>query len=179
MSEHDLDRLIDSAAEQMVARDPSDSLGARVLSRVRERQMEEGPRRRVFVWATAAASVALLCGTVAILITRSPVPTQPASAPAQSIVLQPPAAPVDQGVPVPSPPSPSQDRAPIVAAVAEPALRPMRLPPPEVSSVIEPLEAEPIVLSAIEVPLLEQETHSIARIEIEALTIEPLTASND
>jgi hypothetical protein len=65
-------------------------------------------------------------------------------------------------------------RAPFAARVVSPA----QLPPSDASG-ITPIETESITLSAIDVPVLEREAAVIDILDIEPLTIEPLTASND
>jgi hypothetical protein len=68
------------------------------------------------------------------------------------------------------------------AAITRPAPKRMQtatLPPNDVLAIIEPITADPLVLSSIEVPLLDNPPTAVERLEIEALTIEPLTASND
>ena len=64
------------------------------------------------------------------------------------------------------------------APLAAHAVSPVQLPPGDVSG-ITPIETEGIALSAIDVPVLEREAAVIDILDIEPLTIEPLTASND
>jgi hypothetical protein len=64
------------------------------------------------------------------------------------------------------------------APLAAHAVSPVQLPPSDVSG-ITPIETEGIALSSIDVPVLEHEAAVIDILDIEPLTIEPLTASND
>ena len=172
IDERELDRGIDAAAGAMVAREPSRSLGYNVMARVRE-GTRSAPRR--FVWMTAAASL-VLCGAIAIAVMSR----------TSAIVLSPPQA---ARLPIGEPPIVADGRAtavtdatPIrrVPSTARGASRAQsRASVPIDVSPIDPIEAEPIVLSALELPPLEREFTSIDTIEIEPLTIEPLAASND
>jgi hypothetical protein len=171
MKEKDSDRLIDTSARQMVARDPSRGLASVVMASV----LEVGaPAPRRFVWATAGAA-AVLCGVIAVAVmsrTSAPTlqPTPPPPAVAQAPVVTA-AAPVN-------PPAPASVRPPAPKAVARRSVR-LPQPPPADFSTIEPLEMEPIVILEIDVPPIPREDVSIEVIDIEPLTIEPLAASND
>jgi hypothetical protein len=173
MDERELDRAIDMAAGRMMAHEPSRSLGNNVMARVRE-AAAPAPRLR---WVVAAASI-VLCAAIAIaLMNRAPsavIPPQPA---ARTVVAgQPPVATLSPMIVAPEAAAPPRriPRAPLAAHV----ISPLQLPPGDESG-IPPIETEGIALSAIDVPVLEREAAVIDILEIEPLTIEPLTASND
>ena len=74
--ERDLDRAIDTAARELVAREPSRALSYTVMARVRE---NNAPARRPLMWATAVATL-LLCSGITIALmnrTAAPVVTSP------------------------------------------------------------------------------------------------------
>ena len=170
MDERELDRAIDAAAGAMVGREPSRSLGYSVMARVHEGR-RSAPRR--FVWMTAAASL-VLCGAIAIaLMSRT-----------SAIVFSPPQA---ARLPVGEPAIVADAPVTIVSDLTStrrvvptaPSASRSRVALPVDVSPIDPIQTEPIVLSALELPPLEREFTSIDTIEIEPLTIEPLAASND
>lgn len=173
MNEHELNRAIDAAAEQMMAREPSRALGYAVMARVRE---DVAPATRRLGWMMAAVTL-VLCAALAIALINRPhavtIPSIPFAARlpigAPPAVLQAPRAVARHTVPT---------RLATPAAVATRVATSLPLPPTDVSP-IELIETEPIALSAIEVPRLEREVTLIETISIEALTIEPLAASND
>ena len=172
MDDRHLDRAIDTAAGELMAREPGSALSYHVMVRV-QRRCPVAPRR--FVWTPAAASIAL-CATIAFLLLDR-VPATVAKLP-QTVQL-----PVGQPAQTPD--------TPVVVARATAQLRPRlavstvpRITPTIDTtardvSFIEPIETEPIVMSAIELPQLERETTLIDTLDIEPLTIEPLAASND
>jgi len=169
----DLDRAIAAAAGAMMTREPHRSLASNVMARVREGQ---APAPRRLVWMTAAASL-VLCAAVAIaVIGRMPAPAVPLLPPAQPIVGQPAVIPgAPDTIASETPPAPRAIRAGRASSrVATHA----SLATGDVSP-IEPIQTDPIVLSAIDVPQLERETTAIDTLTIERLTIEPLAASND
>ena len=173
MDERARDRAIDAAAGRMIDREPSRALAYNVMSRVRE---GNAPAPRRFVWMTAAASF-VLCGAIAIAVTsRTPASVAPLPPAAQLSVGQPAAIPVAP-VTVVTEKIPMRRIFPMVRAASSVGTR-APLPPYDVSP-IEPIQTEPIVLSALDVPQLERETTAIDMLTIEPLTIEPLTASND
>jgi hypothetical protein len=172
MDEREIDLAIDTAASEMMAGEPSRALSYKVMARVRE-GAARAPRR--IVWVTAAASV-VLCAAIAVALNR-PIAPVISSLPAAPTAL------VGRAPMVIAPPT-------AVAQITEPLRRtvrgpipkgvesPVRLPPSDVSP-IEPMETEPIALSALDVPQLERAATSIEALDIEPLTIEPLAASND
>jgi hypothetical protein len=177
------DRIIDRAAAEMIGREPDRSLRQAVMARVRESRAA-APRR--LAWAASAAA-AILCGAIAIaLMNREAVPLvtgrdiQLPESTADAPVLVPP----DDRTYLQSPQAITGNEAARVsaAAITRPAPKRMQtatLPPNDVLAIIEPITADPLVLSSIEVPLLDNPPTAVERLEIEALTIEPLTASND
>lgn len=172
MDEREIDRAIDTAARRMIGREPGRTLSHSVMARVRE-GVEPAPPRR-FMWMTAAAGI-VLCGAIAIgLMNRA----------ASGVVPPPSAAQMPFGVPPAIPDAPAANDRHVVPARRAAAAMTTKVatslqPPLDYVSPIEPIETEPIVFSAIEVPRLEHETTAIAAIDIEALTIAPLTTSND
>lgn len=171
MNERELDRAIDVATQGMMAREPGRALSFNVMSRVRE---EAAPAPWGFAWIAATASF-VLCAAIAIALT-SRVPSVALSLPASPplAVAQPPVVPAFHLALI------AEDTPPrrIARSAAQRRAVPAPLPPTDVSA-IEPIETQPIAMTAIDVPLLEPETTVIDRITIEPLTIEPLSASND
>lgn len=182
MSEQDLDRIIDSATADMIGREPSRTLRHKVMARVRE---SAAPAPRRFIWATAAAT-AILCAVIAIaLMNRTFAPL----APDRDVRLNPdvtvspeaisPRALVEPPAQVDRQPGRAlESSAPVARRAAPPVPKPA-FPFNDLLSSIEPIAAEPLVLPLIDLPPLENQAASVEGIEIEALTIEPLTASND
>jgi hypothetical protein len=177
MDERELDRAIDTAAGRMMAREPGRALSYTVMTRVRARN---APASRRFVWIMATASL-VLCGAMAIaLMYQAPAMIIAPPPAAQFPIVEPPIAqlPMVADAPVTvireMPPS----RRGVSTRMATKVVLPMRLPPDDISA-IEPIETEPIALSALDVPQLEREATSIETLTIEPLTVEPLTASND
>ncbi len=183
MSPQDLDTLIDAAAREMVAGDPSRALSHRVMSEVRGR-IEPAPRGWVWVFRTAGAVV--LCAVVATLVVsrnqvHAPVSLLPASETSQTRTGEQPVAP---------PGAPTVSRQPGERLVPRLETRRVALgtdvPPAPARDVeapltpsVEPLAIEPIMLSGLDVPPLENQPTTIDDIEISDITIEPLAASND
>ena len=172
MDEREIDRSIDVATQEMMAREPSRALGYNVMARVRD---DAAPAPWRFVWMTAAATLVLLAAIAIAVTSRTPVIIAPLPSAAQ-LPVKPPAVPND----------------PIIVAEAVPTRRTIpavrgassvrsRVPLPLTdASPIEPIQTEPIVLSTIDVPRLEPEAPTlIEALEIDELTIEPLAASND
>jgi hypothetical protein len=178
MDARQLDRAIDAAAGEMMAREPSRSLGYDVMVRVRE---GAAPTPRPLVWMTAAASL-VLCAVIAIvMINLALAPLFPVLPEARTIVVgQPPVAIVPPMTTAQEAAAPLRrvSGAPLAPRIATHAVTSDGLPSNDVSP-IAPIETEPIVLAAIDVPQLEREATSIEALTIEPLTIEPLTASND
>jgi hypothetical protein len=172
MDERELDRAIDAAAEAMVAREPSRSLGYNVMARVRE---GKAPAPRRFMWMTAAACF-VLCAAIAIaLMSRTPavVPSPPQVA---RLPVGEPAIVADAPVTIVTDTTSPRRVLPVARGASR--VEPRVAMPIDVSP-IDPIQTEPIVLSALELPPLEREFTSIDTIGIEPLTIEPLAASND
>jgi hypothetical protein len=174
MDERELDRAIDTAAGRMMALEPGRALSYTVMARVRERHT---PAPRRFVWIIATASL-VLCGALTIaLMYRAPATIMAPPPAARTVVVgQPPVAIPHPMLVAPETAAPPRriPRAPLAARVVSP----VQLPPGIVSG-ITPIETEGIALSAIDVPGLEREAAVIDILDIEPLTIEPLTASND
>jgi hypothetical protein len=171
----ELDRAIDIAAEHMMAREPSPALGYNVMARVREGDAHPS---RPFLWMTAAA-VFVLCAAIAMtLSSRAPAGEISLPPAAQLPIAQTSIArmPIAQSTSAPLPVARPARRSVALRNVRHAAA--LLLPPIDVSA-IEPIETEPITLSAIDVPQLEGEVTLIETISIEPLTIEPLAASND
>ena len=177
MDERELDRAIDTATGRMMAHEPSRSLGYNVMARVRE---GAAPAPRRLRWVVATVSI-VLCAAIAIaLMYRAPATIIAPPPAAQLPTAQPPIAqfPIVADAPVTVTREQPPSRRSVPARIAAKVVVPMRLPPDGMSA-IEPIETEPIVLSAIDVPQLEREATSIETITIEPLTVEPLTASNN
>jgi hypothetical protein len=172
MSQDDLDRAIDTAAERIIAREPGRALASRVMTRVRE---GDAPAPKRFVWAAAAASV-FVCGvTAAALMYRAPqtIPSLPAAP--SFAVARPPAT---VGPPIVMAPDVRAARSSRGASAAVGGAAAMELPAD--TSPIAALQTDPIVVAVIDVPRLEPvEPATIEALNIEQLTIEPIVASND
>ena len=171
IDEHEIDRAIDAASQDMMAREPSRALSYNVMAQVRG---NAGPAPGRFVWMTAAATLVLF-GAIAIAVTsRAPMIVAPLPPAAQLPVSQPAAVPNDPVIV-----AEAMLTRRIIPTVRGASVR-SRVPLPLTDvSPIEPIQTEPIVLSAIDVPQLERDATSIDTLNIEPLTIEPLTASND
>ena len=174
MDERDLDHAIDTAAGELITREPSRALSYNVMARVRSGDVS----RRRGAWLKVA-SVCAAGIVVAYLAINRPTPDVPLPA------MQPAAR--TEPVPVPVP---GVERAQEAYAESRPQLRPRRaavatrapmiLPLAAMDvDAIEPISADPIAVTPIEVPQLARETTAIENITIEPLTIEPLAASND
>lgn len=173
MDERELDRAIDTAAGRIMAHEPSRSLRSNVMARVRE---GAAPAPRRLRWVVATVSI-VLCAAIAIaLMYRAPATIIAPLPAARTVVVgqSPVAAPPPMVAPETAAPARRIPRAPLAARVVSPA----QLPPRDASG-ITPIETEGITLSAIDVPVLEREAAVIDILDIEPLTIEPLTASND
>ena len=154
-----------------MARQPSRALGYKVMERVREGAV---PAPRRFVWVAATASVALCAWIATMFVMRAPF--EAVQLPREIHLPVAPAA-VVMGVPADVPwQTPETNRVPMRSA-RRVAPR-MALPPNDVSP-IAPIETQPIVLAAVEVPHLEAEATLVDPITIEPLIIEPLAVSND
>ena len=77
--QHDLDRFIDQAAEQMVRREPTDALTPSVMARVKSGPAPSGQGRRVWSGLAAAAAIAALVIVVSLNRTPTRVRETPAS----------------------------------------------------------------------------------------------------
>jgi hypothetical protein len=169
--ERELDRAIDVAGETLMAREPSRALSHRVMARVRG---SAAPAPRRFVWVAAAVTVVLVSVIATAVISQMPLatPSLPGSRPLT--VGQPAVAP-ERRLAVLGQETP---RRMAHVRVQRRTLGPAPFLPADVSP-IEPIETQPIAMTAIDVPQLERETTLIDAITIEPLTIEPLSASND
>jgi hypothetical protein len=176
MNETDLDRLIDRAAAELIEWQPSRALRHVVSARIREPRRQARPR---LLWGSAAMA-AILCATLAIaLMNRAP----KSSVAGRDARLTPnvtsPSAMVEPSVPGDGQVASAVEPAPPVArATPRRAPRPTVVPT-DLPSSIESLTPEPLVMPSIDLPPLESQAASVERIEMEELTIEPLTASND
>ena len=171
MDEDALDRAIDAAVGALMARQPSRALGYKVMERVRERAV---PAPRRFVWVAAAAGVALSSGIATMFVMRAPsevvqLPREIHPPVAQAAVVL--AVPADVSWQTP-------ETNPVTVRSARTVALRMALPPSDVSP-IAPIETQPIVLAAVEVPQLEAEATLVDPITIEPLIMEPLAVSND
>jgi hypothetical protein len=168
MREQDLDRIIDSASAEMIGREPSRALRHKVMARVRESH-PPGPRK--FVWVTAGLSAAACLIFALVMMERTPTPLVQNTPRARPTIVERPTARIDETVPTLEP-----------ASQAAPPVTRRRVPltfPPDDPSTIEALTTDSLVLGPIELPPLENQATTIDLLEIEALIIEPLTASND
>lgn len=178
MDERKLDRAIDTVAEGMMAREPGRTLSFEVMTRVRG-ETRSAPAR--FVWITAAATFVLLCALAIVLLNRGPaavVPAPPSASPPPPLAAAQPLVIAVAPVPAVQEIAPRLRTIKVGASTARGVASTVQVPPND-DSAIEPIEMQPIVLSTIELPQLEREMTLIDTINVEALTIEPLTASND
>ena len=169
-----LDKLIDTAAREMVSGEPSPSFAYDVMSRVRGR-IEPASRRSVFAIGTMSAA-ALGALILIVMANRSSVPVRPL--PERPVMPQ--ARVIEQVTPAPRPElvAPRQEIRQ-AARRSEPSRPEEPVSDAPVMTSLEPLATEPIDLPALDVPSLEHQTTTIEEIEIEDLTIDPLVASND
>jgi hypothetical protein len=171
-SHSDIDRAIDAAAAAMMTREPGRSLNSAVMARVRE---GEGARSssRTFVW-TAAAAVIVCAAIAAALMYGAPL-HMPALPQAHTLATAPPASTV-------AAPSMVADVAMSVrrrAAAVESVMPRVALPPADMPRMVF-LDADSIAVAEIELPPLEPDSSaSMEVLNIDQLTIEPLSASND
>ena len=149
MKDHELDRAIDAATQNLVAREPSRALRHNVMARVREAAAPAPSRLR---WVAADGERRAVRAMAIALMSRGPAAVFPPLPPARSVaVAQPVVAPTP---PIPVPPATAARRiapAPIAVRAALTAT-----PPSSDVSPIAPIETEPIVLPTLDVPLLEQ-----------------------
>ncbi|HEV3215534.1 MAG TPA: hypothetical protein VGZ27_07410 [Vicinamibacterales bacterium] len=174
MKEQDLDQLIDSAAAQIVRREPSDAMTAGVMDRVNRLAPASGRPR--LVWAGLAAAAVLATLVVVFHLQRTPprmVETPPVAvrqAPARSVAPPAPAFTqnfVFEQVPRAQASSPKILPPAVVVADEQDAVVPL--------ITIEPISSPP----PIQVPGIEVASTPVEEIGIEPLHIEPLSASND
>jgi hypothetical protein len=161
----DLDRVIDAAARTMISREPGRQLSYRVMSRVRAGS--ESPRRRVWTLAVSGGAVACVLAAVWVL-NRTAAPTDERMALQARTFLQ-------QLVPPPVLDAGSPPRIIRSSVKTSRALESQLDPVP----LVQPLQMETIVLSAIDVPAIEPTPTAIEAIELATLTIEPLATSNE
>ena len=154
----------------MMAREPSRALSYNVMARVRGGA--ELPRR--FAWAAAAAGIVVSVAIASVLMTRSdgalPLPPE--------LQLS-----IGETAALPELPNDARQKPSPARVAAASVVRRTPSPAAPVSSndvvTIEPIETQPILVAAIDVPQLEREATVIETIDIEPITIEPLAASND
>jgi hypothetical protein len=177
MNETELDRMIDTAAAEMIERKPSRTLRHAVMARIREPR-RPAPRR--LIWAGGAA-VAILGGALAIpLIHRAGAPSvADRSAGLPPIFTADAPAVITQVTPPDRQPAPSLETAAPISRSASRRVRGPAFSSDDLASSVEPITADPVVLPSIDLLPLESQAASVEQLEIEALTIEPLTASND
>jgi hypothetical protein len=183
MNSHDLDALIDVAAQQIVRHEPAPSLSRAVMVRLHE---DARPTSSTFAWAAAGAAAAVLIGLLAIVSSnRSVAPS--ADAPVASQPIAP--APKVQSL---EPPRALLTKRPLTLSSAKRVLPKRRIDRNPPTAVLEdelfgsiapietpPIETQPIELQPLDVIPLASAATSIDPIEIPPLTIEPLSASND
>ncbi len=169
MTSQDPDTLIDTVAREMVSGDPGRSFTYGVMSRICERA-EPAPNR--LLWSIGTASAVAICAIVAMVMMNR------ADAPAPQMP-RPESQPQARAVAQTATPPPALE--PVVAPpVTHPSIRGRLVPPLVIDApALEPLIPDPIVLSALDLPPLENEASSIENIPIDDITIEPLVASND
>jgi hypothetical protein len=168
MNEQELDHIIDTATADMIEREPSAALRHKVMARVRTSEAT-APRR--FVWATSGLAVAACVVFALVMMERTPPPLVQSAPVARPVVVERPTAASDQTDPLLEPAS--QAALPVARRRA-----PIRLPPDDLST-IEAITSDSLAVAPIELPPLGNQAASVEGLEIEALTIEPLTASND
>lgn len=189
MNEENLNRVIDTAAEQMVNREPPSSLGETVMARVMDGS--DQPRRwtllvgpRLMRTASVTAAVAA-CGVllmVMVMLKRAPEPATSAEKTTQPAMSAPPVRATAPALPRQVPVAEERRSSAERLRNVEPTVRPSA---PLASVGIDSfsdetsIAFESIVPDALAVPLLEVNAASVDEIAIEPLVIEPLTASND
>lgn len=174
MDARELDRAIDRAAGELIAREPSRALSYNVMARVREREVLT--RRGAWVTAASVCAAGLVVAYLAINRPTPEMPPAPTPQVARTAPAPEPAPRVEEREAVAESRSESRARG-VVRSTRAPAISPAATG--DVMS-IEPIGTEAIVVPSIEVPRLEPgAAASIDAIQIETLTIEPLAASND
>jgi hypothetical protein len=173
MDPRHLERVIDTAAGELIAREPSHALSYNVMARVRENVKPSSHR---LVWITAPAIV-LLCAAIAVaILNRSPQPL-PAVAAAPPLAIRQALAVVEPPIVLAHDMAPSRRNR---SSLSSRTIASNTTALPRDVSPIAPLETEPIAVAVIDVPRLESFAPvSIEALDIEQLTIEPLVASND
>ena len=172
MNEHELDQAIDRAARDLVAREPSRALTYSVMRRVRD----DVASPRTLVRGSTAASV-LVCVAIAIVFLYRAPQVIPLAPTARPFAVGAPAAPIDPSIMMTNDTrlAPHSVHSPIVRRPASAAAVLL-----VDASPLEPIEPEPISVTAVDVVQIERESPaSIEALGIEELTIEPLAASND
>ena len=174
MDSHELDKVIDRAARELIAREPSRALSYKVMARVRRDDVSASRGGWLKAACVCAAGI-----VVAYLAINRPTPEMqseptPHVARTEPAPVSPRSAELPEELRAESRPRPRSRRVEVATRA------PIMLPPaPNDVAPIEPIQADPISVSPIEVPQLAREATSIENITIEPLTIEPLTASND
>lgn len=173
MSDRDLDRPIDAAARQLIAREPGRALTHAVMARVRE---DEKPRLQRLAWIAAPAGM-LVCAAIAITILNRLPQTLPAVAAPPPLAIGQPLTALEPPIVLAHVMVPSRRNRSVVSSRA---IASNTAAVPRDVSPIAPIDAEPITVAAIHVPRLESFAPvSIEALNIEQLTVEPLAASND
>ena len=181
---HDLDRLIDRAAEELVGREPSRMLTRAVMEKVRE---EGQPGFKVLgsgfwvrgsrFWVVGSAIAMLIVAMLVMSREGPPNRTVPRVTPGETATAPnvvtdraavPEMAPERLTPSLPYVVEPFDVAATSATSVDEPDM------PPGDPIAVEPLEEPPLEITSIEIG-----TVAIDELEIEPLVIEPLSASND
>jgi hypothetical protein len=182
MKDHDLDRIIDAAAGQMVSQEPPQELTSAVMARVRV--IEDGARPRRFVWATVGVSAAA-CAVIAVLMLNSasqPVVESPRSAASTTVTTESTAAaPVQPDSTVANAGSTAESSETRPSRVRRVTRRegPASLAHREFEALAGSVAFESISLLPIDLPGLAMTSTQVDEIVIEPITIESLSASND
>ena len=181
MKDADFDRAVEAAAEQLVRREPRETMTDGVMARIQSR-----PRVTVMrpVWIAASLCAVVLSGVIGWVMMSWPPAADPrlhTSVPAE---VASPATSALRVEPV-TPPAPANSASIVVPSATRRVAPALQAPVPPVAldtgiaSALESLQTEPLVVTAIELAALETPAVSVEQIQIEDITIEPLTASND
>jgi hypothetical protein len=190
MNDRDLDRAIDTAARQMVQCNPSRSLGDAVMSRAVEGSHR--PRWSFVVGsgshriASATAAVVACAVLLTVVLNRAPEPASGIDSPDQTVVVTPPSADLVVDEPLQHQPVPAESKASVerprnvVRTITQVPRTPALYEPPDDAFAEEAsIVFESIAPAAIVVPRLQIEAGSVDKIQIEPISVEPLTAAND
>lgn len=175
MDTREFDRAIDAAAGELMVREPSRALSFNVMARVRGGDVSTPRGAWLKVASVCAAGI-----VVAYLAMNRSTPEIPTTARPQVLRTELAPVPVPRIEPAQEAHADSRPQSlPRRTAVARRA--PLVFTPAAVDvAPIEPIRAEAVAVPAIVVPALEAEPPaSIENLTVDALTIEPLAASND